>query len=215
MRWSPGCNCCHCKYPKKIGFDREAISLIVDCCQPNGYKTATNLCDHIDRLDECEVVFCGSPNTECGPGICFVEDDWETITEWIENGNRLFVNAEYKGCISLVAKTTLNEFLSAIGTEMSIGDVAYDCGCSPEWTGIIQELPLTENVEVIFHACTNSVEGGTVVAYCNEDEEVPYIAVEAVGDGFVLCCGDSSVFSCSYDNCTFWDNFIRLEGSLI
>lgn len=224
-----GCPCCNpCSV---IGFEGGENPGILDCCRGQDSKfkhpAITQIYQDIEKLtDEVKVLFAGAIG--CSYSTLFTSDQHEHINQWITNGGRLYVAGEYSGCIGSANLENLNSFISGIGSEMQVTDDVCECTCSQDWTGILNpDLPLLDDVEGVLHACTAGVSGGTWVAttaYYEESganntgpecSEMVYIAIEKIGEGYILVSGDSNIFAgCPYDNCPFWRNFIELDNLL-
>jgi hypothetical protein len=167
-----------------------------------------------EKLDLCDAIFIG-PVGQCGYSTCLDVDQAYIIGTWIYDGGRAFVAGEYMPCITNVQLTNINAFLSAIGSGMSFGNVLADCGCSSNWTGVLNtSVPMLADVPHIMHACTNSVSGGTWLANINSPPGYPFIAMEAIGNGFVMAAGDSNLTAtCGYNNCKLWEAFIGNDST--
>ena len=210
-RNSPGCTCC-CK----ICWAIERGS--VDVCLCGASNGKTNINADIDRLthDACKLLFVGPQN------VCNVwsysQDNWETTREWVEEGGRLYVSGEFRiACFTNANKANLNDFLSAMGTGMALGERACNCQCTKipsgdPWLGIPQPVQIMTDLPGLMHACTNEIIGGTPIVKTEPEgalsgcaDSFPFVAGERIGDGIVIAAGDSNIFSgCGFDNCEFF-----------
>lgn len=194
---------CGCKV--KIGFDESTWSMIAGC---GDIDPITNLKLNISPISECKVVFCGNPGNTCGNAVRFLGGDWAAVKTYIENGGRVWMNAEYNGC--LADPTFLADFLAAIGSTISWVGGSFDGSCAMD--GTRDCTPGTANIaqglaSPFRMAATGVLSGGTNVFLAPSGQQM--VQVEQLGDGFFFLCGDSNVAGsggvCDYsDNCTFF-----------
>ncbi len=112
---------------------------------------------------------------------------------------------------------------------MQIGHHACNCNClDPDgnpWLGIngsakIVTRPTT--LPGVYHACTGQVIGGTAINMTQPEPDESgsgtnpcvssycWIAIEQIGQGFVVLTGDSNVFDgCGFDNCEIAKRFLN------
>jgi hypothetical protein len=224
--------CCCCKNLGPVGYVQGVLTGLKDCfCKDIEHITNIGT-DNSDRIAECRLIFAG-PQNNCGDTLALDTSLWATVKDWLEAGGRLYVNGEYSGCISPAGLTEINAFLTFLGSTMQIGDKKCNCLCagliSGQWVGMLEAIPLLENVDIITHACTNEVTGGTVVAYIDQQvdgdgdgsptsciTDVPYafISVEQIGDGFLLVSGDSNLVDGCGTNCDLWQAFYEKDEIL-
>jgi len=217
MAWKRFNPCSPCCCPT-IGYTDVEWEIAAVCCKPRYNKivqmkdmTAEELAP---ALRKCAVVMAGPIG--CGSAfanIRFDEEVWPTIGEWVAEGGRLFCWGEYAGCMSEDQRDDLNEFLSVIGSTMSIGEEACDPFCFTR-EGVPQDVPIMTGIDVVTYAYTNEVIGGTTLAVTDPDggcPGMPFLALEAVGAGFVMFAGDGNLFiSCAPGNCDLLNAFVTL-----
>jgi hypothetical protein len=203
----PG-NCCCCP---TVGFEENEIVAFKTCCDSS--QPITNLYQMspsqlAESLRRCGMVYCG-PSAQCGTGLSFPQSLWPTIRTWVEGGGRLFVAGEYVPCIGQAALDNINSFVASLGSSMSLGSKQCDSGCN-SWQTQIEDVPLMEGITNVFHAATNEVMGGTPLARTFQCGHVPFLAIERIGQGWVMLAGDSNLTEgCGYNNCPLWNAFIN------
>lgn len=197
MAWSIfdlGCCCGGCT---KIGFDQSAWPKLVECYESHDIEYVENLADDISMIDECCLIYMGN-NGVCGNSIRFASDKWYAIKEWVERGGRLWINAEYEGC--LADPETLADFLGTLGIDITWIGGSYDCGCRNDYM-LPGEAGLAFFLINQQMGCTAELSGFATVFY-SPVAQVPMVVVDQLGDGFVFLCGDSNIWAgCDYDNC--------------
>lgn len=213
MKWSlfsNPCGCCGGCDGKTYGFDEGKWQGVVDCYDgfTDNYDYIENLKDDIDQIDNCCVVFMGNYNT-CSNAIRFPEAQWAKIKEWVEAGGRLWINAEYGGCLKDAGE--LSSFLEYLGVDLQWVGSAYDCGCREDFM-----LPGEANIaRYIFDAqmgCTAEISGFSVVFYAPVHTDIPVVCVDSLNEGFVFLCGDSNFWAgCDYDNCTILERLFTYK----
>lgn len=195
-----------------------------------------------DKLSGCAALFT-DPMNACLQATRFNRTHFPIIRAWLEDGGRLFVGGEYGDCLDndeqLPNRQLQNAFVAAMGGTMTIGEIERGCNdsCGQLWRGVVNgAVPLIQNGEItaIYHAATNEVVGGIPLANTNEEDGTrpggrvcmtpfTFIAIEPVGRGFIILCGDSNVVTgCegSWDasnvsNCRLFKAFIRLPSDQI
>lgn len=214
------CEPCCCP---TVGYEALEIPAADQCCKPH-YGSITYLYNFDgtalrEKLDECVMVFMG-PTGTCDFNTNFDDDQIGIIATWINEGGRVYLASEYIGCMSHANVERQNEIIGLLGSSMSIGEKACNCGCfSQQWTGSLNlSVPMIADCTAIHCACTNEVIGGTWLAKTitegDEDgkcyDPYPYIAMEKIGDGYLIVSGDSNITTgCGYDNCCLFRNFIQ------
>lgn len=208
MRFSPGCSCCG----DFIGWENASSLDVVECSEE--WKHLTFLSSNPANIGKCDVIFAGPSNT-CG-GLTFAQSAWEQLREWLEAGGRMYLAGEYQGCLNIIEKAEMHDFLEALGSTMRLGSVVLDNNCSTTaHPGTVANIPLTEGLTTLHHAAVNSITGGTAVAFTHEQPSTVWAAIEQIGDGYLLLVADSNVTGgCGYDNCQFFKNFIDKEELL-
>lgn len=195
-----GCDCV-----PTVGFDQSVWPGVSAC---GGITVLTNMSTtNIGSLAQCKIIFAGNPGDACGPAIRFISTDWPAVKTYIENGGRLWISAEYEGCLN--DPTNLASFLTAMGSSLSNLGGVYDGSCTvdgsrdctPGVANIAQGLSSPFRM-----AATGELSGGTNVFLSPSGQEM--VQVEQLGDGFLFLCGDSNVVmgnhGCDYSgNCEF------------
>lgn len=188
-----------CCVTEKIGYDSLSPWLIHGQCF-EGYDAVTSLAANVSAISECKVVFSGN-NNDCGNAVRFSAVDWPAVKAYIQGGGRLWLQAEFKGCLQDPAK--LADFLAALGSSMAWGDTLEpnsggNCNpltntCTPGAANIAQGT-------VLRIAAASKIDGGTSVWV----RDNPIVAAEKLGNGFLFLTGDSNITSgCGYNNCVF------------
>lgn len=214
-RFQPGQPCC-CGAIGREG--PEETSVVQYCCKGKNYKLIPSIeSDNADKIYQCRAIFVGA----IGDGKCDTTMDPGVVSDYMYNGGRVFVQGEYA---TYCDNAKINAFIQQIGGSMTIGTHHRICNCDfkPEWTGNINtSVPMLRDVDAIMHACTNNVDGGTWLATTNSEpgpfgeesclDPFPFIAMEQVGDGFLIVAGDSNVAGNVYYeiNCALWRAFIE------
>jgi hypothetical protein len=170
-----------------------------------------NLASNISRLSECRVVF-GGNNRQCGNAIRFASADWSEIRSYVQNGGRLFLNGEHSGnhpatgtafkCLQ--DKDNLNDFLSFLGS--SIRYIGFDynatgpnCSAtyySPGDAAIAQGINFTGERFGELSGGTSLWIGPAGTGGTGSGAGKVAAAIEQIGDGFLVVCGDSDQGTC-------------------
>lgn len=223
-QWAFTLGCCCCP----VGFDAGAWPGIQSCiCD----RPLEHLRNNIARIDDCRVVFCG-PSNMCGGAMYFEPDQYAAIKTWVEKGGRLWCNGEYNSeeltgfdCLGDDARAKINAFMTALGCSMQVGHRACNCTCTDShgdpWLGINGSAKIVTTPTAlpgIYHACVGEVLGGTPLNLTQPEPtgsaacftSYPWIAMEKVGQGYVVLTGDSNIFDgCGFDNCEIAKRFVK------
>ena len=127
-----------------------------------------------------------------------------TVRQWIEGGGVLCVKDEFPGCGN---PTQMNNFLSGIGSSMSVDTTAGSWSC-PGPRGYLAQVssgPLTDYLPetVSSSGATGKIIGGTAILTappCPEEnlgpsgqESAVCLAYEQIGNGILLLVADSNL----------------------
>jgi hypothetical protein len=145
------------------------------------------------------------------------------VLTYIQNGGRVFIAGDFDegptaGCITQAETAVLNNFLVALGSSMTIGYYGNCCNWGSlnggYFTGNLNvDVPMLSGVNSISLWGTTIVQGGTWLAKtvpesldsqgfgCTSPQI--FLAMEKIGDGYLIASGDAHVGGCS-----FWNNFI-------
>ena len=200
-----GTNCC-CG---TIGFDETAWG--VTSCFPSS-AVIINLASDISRISECRLVFAGNKAT-CAQAVRFASGDWPAVKSYIEDGGRLWLQAEYQGCMTDVAN--LASFLSALGSAITWLGGSHDSNCATDGSRdcIAGAANIAQGVTFRM-ALTAELSGGTNVWQSPSGRNM--VQVEQLGSGFLFVSGDSNLFDgCGYDNCSFAQRLLNYADDQI
>lgn len=201
-------NPCCCPCPT-IGFDEAAWPGLVGCCA--GMAPIINLKTNVARLGECRVVFGGNDNS-CSSAVRFSSGDWPAVKTYIEQGGRLWINAEYGSpCgLCLADSNKLASFLTALGSSMSW---LNSCD-NPEAGACVDCVAGDANIAsgaTLKKATSANISGGTPVWKSASENTV--VAVEQLGDGFLFLSGDSNLQNVCTGFCDFFTRVWEYEGA--
>lgn len=205
----PGCQACNCV---TIGFDNLANWAITSCY--TGHTFQANLYANVSLISPLRLVFCRFTTSVFDNP--FNSADWSAVASWVSGGGRLFLGGDYSG--STMDYTTANNFLSAIGSSMSVvsGNVpTANCasGVTAGTANIAAGLSTFPGVTTY-----TSVSGGTDVFLGPVASEI-ILAVEAVGNGFVFASGDWTPWIFNSGGCDSCEFSLRLldyaDGDII
>lgn len=201
---------CHCCCPV-VGFDDVILWSRWFCC--DGQTRLTNLLADVTQLTQCKVVFGGNYDS-CGQAVRFAVGDWPTVKAYVVGGGRLWITAEWGNptvmghglplCFQDAAKTTLNSFLSSMGSTITYvgGDYVTGVFSDPGTANIAQGLSITSSL-------FGEITGGTSVWLSPAGAEgtgKAIVAVEKIGNGFLFVSGDSNL---GLDNSTNFCDFVK------
>jgi hypothetical protein len=188
-----------------IGYD-EGVWAVSESCFPNN-DIVVNLKLDISNISQCSLVFAGNRNS-CGNAVRFPSGQWPAIQTYLQNGGRMWMQAEFFGCLADAAN--LASFLAAIGSSLSWGGTVDESGtlcdsatntCTPGAANIAQGTTLKI-------ARASRIDGGTSVWISDAGNVV--VAVEQIGSGFFFLSGDSNITDgCAYNNCPFLQRLLN------
>jgi hypothetical protein len=183
-----------------IGFDLGFAWPSVMSCG-TGMAAIINLAADVSRIGECRIVFCGFQSTFQSTAIHFAEADWPAVADYIAAGGRVWLNTENR--LALSDLTTVTNFLSALGSGMSVVLDTLDGGCDTSAPLVAGAAAIAAGV-ALYDGLTSRVSGGTSVWKDRTTGTHPVVSAEQIGSGFLFVSGDSNnYFVCSGNHCEF------------
>ncbi len=188
-----------------VGFDNDAWEFAADCFAD--YRIIENVSADLDLLDECTLLMSGLHDS-CGTAIKFLQQDWDTIKDWIEAGGRFYLSTEWENgtpSSCLADPDTVNDFLEYLGTEIRYEGGLTDAGTH---TSVVGDANIASGLTNFPMGATAEVSGGTLVfgSWTYGFGGVRMLAAEQIGDGFLFFSGDSNNYApttITDDSCTF------------
>jgi hypothetical protein len=179
----------------------------------------------VGSIDQCRV-FTVTDNLTGSNPFPIPTDNWPDVQEWVDAGGRLLLTAEHETNLSLgfVGYSpedfqVVNDFLAAVGTSIQVVPgllcTTPDPGCGG-CGAAVGDYPVTDGFSALPYLASSSVSGGTALAWTGGS--VPLLALEQVGDGFVMVGGDGNMFyqdsSCYGNVCQLLNNYFDLDELL-
>lgn len=230
---NPRCGC------QLIGWINAAYGYALSCCPSGTYPYVDNVKDDISLLDDIDILFYVVAAGGCHPNYAFIDSsDWAAVRSWVEAGGRLLIGAEhfiaggpeFGGCMTEASRTNLNDFLFSIGSSMAISAVSCNQGCvgffsEPWYAPTVGSAQIVSGQSWVDIASVTEVTGGTALAETIAEggggactSALTFLAIEAIGSGYVMVSGDGNIFSgaCAAvgTNCWLIQRFVT-GGSLI
>lgn len=212
-----GC-CCGCD-GNTIGFDDFRWPGLVTCF--DGRAKPITVYDNIrtlnwDKLEKLCVLFMGNDN-QCGRAVHFDMNQWDAIKEWVKKGGRLWINAEYEGCLQ--DPVVLSNFLEHLGVDLHWLGKNYDCGCgTPDRYMRPGEAALAFYLFFDRMACTAELSGFSTVFYTPNDKDgrkIPMIVIDQLDKGFVVLCGDSNIWQANCSDISIAESNCQLAQRML
>jgi hypothetical protein len=213
MGWGGwNCGCCPIVTENDTGFYELAFASIGGGCR----LTTSN----IDQLLPCATLAMIGTSNACSQWTQFLPVV-ENFVTWLKvGGKRLYIAGEFTTCLTAEGYTVTNNFLSAVGSTMSLSPATCDYYCGDGNVGLMgapTNVQIMQGLGGVVHNACCEVLGGTAICMTTQTAQNAYgscypafsfISGEFVYDkSIVVLAGDCNIANGTGVTCNPANNF--------